>query len=337
MNTDRFDAITARYPHLRVAIVGDFCLDRYLEIDLDRAEISIETNLPVHNVTRIRSQPGAAGTILNNLVALGVGGIQPVGFCGDDGEGYELTRAMQALPGVRLGGFIKTSGRHTFTYTKPLVCRNGKEPQELNRLDIKNWSPTPGEVRQQIVQAATAALQTTDATIVLDQVDIPDTGVVVPEWLDVLRNPANTHGRLVIGDSRRGLRGWPPVILKMNAAELAKLSGESQAVGVEAIRLQARSLAHRMQTTVFITMAERGIVAARHGEDAIHVPALPIRGPIDIVGAGDAVTANLIVALAAGATLAEAMEIAMGAASVVIHQLGTTGTASVGQIRSLIL
>ena len=50
-----------------------------------------------------------------------------------------------------------------------------------------------------------------------------------------------------------------------------------------------------------------------------------------------AVTANLIVALAAGATLAEAMEIAMGAASVVIHQLGTTGTAAVGQIRSLIL
>ena len=59
----------------------------------------------------------------------------------------------------------------------------------------------------------------------------------------------------------------------------------------------------------------------------------PIRGPIDIVGAGDSVTANLTAALAAGATLREAMELAMGAASLVIHQLGTTGTASVAQLR----
>jgi hypothetical protein len=55
-----------------------FCLDRYLEID-PPAEISIETGLPVHNVVHVRSQLGAAGTILNNLVALGVGGFIPSG------------------------------------------------------------------------------------------------------------------------------------------------------------------------------------------------------------------------------------------------------------------
>jgi len=51
------------------------------------------------------------------------------------------------------------------------------------------------------------------------------------------------------------------------------------------------------------------------------------------VGAGDAVTANLAAALAARATLREAIELANAAASVVIHQLGTTGTASVAEIR----
>ena len=60
----------------------------------------------------------------------------------------------------------------------------------------------------------------------------------------------------------------------------------------------------------------------------------PVRGEIDIVGAGDAVTANLTAALAAGATVTEAMVLAMAAASVVIYQLGTTGTASVSQIRA---
>ena len=89
MNSARFQAITAKYPQLRVALVGDFCLDRYLEIDPARQEISIETGLPVHNVVRVRSQPGAAGTILNNLVALGLGEIYPVGFCGEDGEGFD--------------------------------------------------------------------------------------------------------------------------------------------------------------------------------------------------------------------------------------------------------
>ena len=72
MNRERFEQITGRYPDMKIAIVGDFCLDRYLEIDPARAEISIETGLPVYNVVRVRSQPGAAGTILNNLVALGL-------------------------------------------------------------------------------------------------------------------------------------------------------------------------------------------------------------------------------------------------------------------------
>src|SRR6188508_3612731 len=116
MNTARFQEIAAEYADLRVAVVGDFCLDRYLEIDPARQEISIETGLPVHNVVRVRSQPGAAGTILNNLVALGVGEIFPVGFCGEDGEGYELLRALRAVPGVNPVHFLQTPDRCTFTY-----------------------------------------------------------------------------------------------------------------------------------------------------------------------------------------------------------------------------
>ena len=55
---------------------------------------------------------------------------------------------------------------------------------------------------------------------------------------------------------------------------------------------------------VFVTLAERGIVGALPGRRPEHVPAHPVRGPIDIVGAGDAVTANLAAALAAGADAA---------------------------------
>ena len=72
MTPDRFRAITSRYSDLRIAVIGDVCLDRYFEIDPAKAEKSIETGLTVHNIVNVRCQPGAAGTILNNLVALGV-------------------------------------------------------------------------------------------------------------------------------------------------------------------------------------------------------------------------------------------------------------------------
>ena len=79
----------------------------------------------------------------------------------------------------------------------------------------------------------------------------------------------------------------------------------------------------------------KNFIADESGATA-HVPAFPIRGPIDIVGAGDSVSANLTMALAAGATISEAMEIAMAAANIVIHQIGTTGTATLPEIGRLL-
>jgi bifunctional ADP-heptose synthase (sugar kinase/adenylyltransferase) len=61
-----------------------------------------------------------------------------------------------------------------------------------------------------------------------------------------------------------------------------------------------------------------------------------VRGEIDVVGAGDAVSANLASALAAGASVPDALELANVAASVVIHKLGTTGTATVKELGPLI-
>src|SRR3954467_7765054 len=100
MTAERLGEITEKYPKLKIGLVGDLCLDRYFEIDPALQETSIETGLPVHNVTRVRCQPGAAGTILNNLVALGIGQIFPAAIIGHDGEGFELRRALEEKPGV---------------------------------------------------------------------------------------------------------------------------------------------------------------------------------------------------------------------------------------------
>ncbi|MBM3860259.1 MAG: carbohydrate kinase [Verrucomicrobia bacterium] len=315
MNSTRFNAITSRYRKLRIAVVGDFCLDRYLEIDPSKRETSLETGLPVHNVVATRAQPGGAGTILNNLVALGIGTIWPVGFCGDDGEGYELRRALDGLP---LDHFFQTRQRRTFTYCKPMLA--GKE---LNRLDTKNWTPTPVAVQSAIIKSVRELAPKVDAIILLDQVDVAETGVVTKRLLSAIHQLASKH--FIIGDSRRGVRGWPPIALKMNANELVATGCGS-----------AAELACRNKCPVFVTLAEKGIIGALPDGTVEQVPALPVRGPIDIVGAGDAVTANLAASLAAGATLREALELANAAASVVIHKLGTTGTATVRELKSRI-
>lgn len=337
MTPDRFQEITSKYPRLRVAVLGDFCLDRYLEIDPSRGEISIETGLPVHNVVNVRAQPGAAGTILNNLVALGVGTLYPLGFAGEDGEGFELARALAAKPGVRMDHFLSTPLRRTFTYCKPLILESGKSPRELNRLDSKNWSATPAEVDAHFAAALTSLAGQIDALIVMDQVDIPETGVVTTPLLESLRRLIAARPQLlIVADSRRSLRGYPPVCLKMNRAELGRLTETGAGSTVAETGRTAATLAKSTGRPVFVSLSEEGLLGAGPSGEISHVPAHPTRGEIDIVGAGDAVMANLTVALAAGASLVESLQLANAAASIVIHQLGTTGTASVGQIRDLV-
>jgi rfaE bifunctional protein kinase chain/domain len=329
--------LAQRYAGLKLAVVGDFCLDRYYEIDPARQERSIETGRVVHNVVRVRPLAGGAGTIVNNLAALGVGAIHAVGFAGADGEGYELRRALAALPGLRLDHFGETEQRRTFTYGKPLVLHPGRPPEELDRLDSKNWTPTPDAVQDRLIAAVEDLAERVDAFIVLEQADVAETGVVTGRVREAIGAVAQRRPELpVLADSRRGLGDYPPLNFKMNRAELRGLVGAAGNLDLDEARRAAARLAERTGRTVFVTLSEDGLLGAAPGGAVEHVAALPVRGPIDIVGAGDAVTANLAAALAAGASLREALTRANAAASVVIHQLGTTGTASLEQIEGLL-
>ena len=79
------------------------------------------------------------------------------------------------------------------------------------------------------------------------------------------------------------------------------------------VRLQTAEVARRDGRNTYVTLAERGIVGSLPDGTTVHVPALPLRGEIDIVGADDSVTANLTAATAARATLGEALQLASAA------------------------
>src|SRR5437868_1984911 len=138
LTTALVEQILARLPHLRIGVLGDLFLDRYLDIDTALTEPSIETGLDAYQVVGVRSYPGAAGTVINNLAALGVGRIVPISMVGEDGEGYELRQALASRPAVDCTNLVLTTERRTPTYTKPMLGTT-----ELNRLDIKNRRPMP--------------------------------------------------------------------------------------------------------------------------------------------------------------------------------------------------
>jgi sugar/nucleoside kinase (ribokinase family) len=85
---------------------------------------------------------------------------------------------------------------------------------------------------------------------------------------------------------------------------------------------------------VFCTCGEHGIVIRTpSGENQVTVPAYPVSGPIDIVGAGDSCSAGITCAMVSGATHEQAAAFGNLVASITIQQIGTTGTASPEQVR----
>ncbi len=326
MLTDRLiDDILTRLPNLTIGVVGDLFLDRYLDLDAALTEPSLETGLDAYQVVRVRSCPGAAGTIINNLAALGVGRIVPVAILGEDGEGFELRQALDALRVVDTQYLTITSGRRTPTYTKPMLCAIGQTPRELNRLDIKNRIPLSPDLEDRILHGLDALWSRADALVVLDQVSEVDCGVVtgrVRNWL--AERAASDRKRFVLADSRERIGLFRNVCLKPNERE-CRLALSSEEADVLA-------LAQRTGGAVCCTRGEHGIVVAEP-PNVVAVAGFPVSGPIDIVGAGDATSAGIVSARAAGASLVEAAAFGCLVASITIQQLGTTGTASPEQVR----
>src|SRR5207253_4210745 len=196
LTTTLIEHILATVPHRTVGLVGDLFLDRYLDIDPARDEPSVETGLTAYQVAGVRSYPGALGTVLNNLAALGVGRIYPISVIGDDGEGYELQQALRKVPAVDLGGLVTTADRRTPAYTKPMYGT-----KELNRLDIKNRTPTPSSVEHTILKLLDERWPRLDALIVLDQVSEDDCGVVTKRVRERLAELGEGEpGKFVLAD-----------------------------------------------------------------------------------------------------------------------------------------
>ena len=326
LTSELINRVLATIPNRTVGLLGDLFLDRYLDIDPARDEPSVETGLTAYQVTRVRSYPGALGTVTNNLAALGVGRIYPIAIIGDDGEGYELMQALQRMPAVELGGIVRSSERRTPTYTKPMYGE-----KELSRLDIKNRTPTPKALEDSVLEFLEEAWPQFDALIVLDQVSEEDCGVVTGRVRERLAElGAESPEKFVLADSRDQIARFKNVCVKPNGDELARLT----------ITTVSGDFLLSSRRTVFPTEGANGMsvyhatsVSGVPYQLKAQIPAFPVAGPIDICGAGDSTSAGITSAMVAGLTHEQAAAFGNLVASITIQQLGTTGTASPEQVR----
>jgi bifunctional ADP-heptose synthase (sugar kinase/adenylyltransferase) len=333
LTTDLIERILGTVPHRTVGVLGDLFLDRYLDIDPALNEPSVETGLTAYQVVRVRSYPGAAGTVINNLAALGVGRIYPIACIGDDGEGYELRQALRELKCVEQGGIIQAPQRRTPTYTKPML---GKD--ELNRLDIKNRTPTPEAIQDHVIELLDEAWPQLDALLVLDQVSEAECGVVTKRVREHLAElGAREPDKFVMADSREQIGLFRNVCVKPNIEECGKAIMGREHPGNVRKPPHTAELARRVGKKVFCTYGQFGIMLATPveiGENYVQILPYPVSGPIDICGAGDSCSAGIASAMVSGATHEQAAAFGNLVASITIQQIGVTGTASPEQVRA---
>jgi len=330
---ERLSEIASGFARLRVVLVGDIALDRYLHIDPSLAETSLETGLPVHNVVAVRPQPGAGGNVLANLAALGPASLAAVGVCGDDGEGLELRRALVA-DGVDLDHFLVRPDRMTFTYTKPLLVRPGRPPEELSRLDLRSRTPTPPALEEALIAHLGRAADATDVIVAMDQAPEPAHGVLTRRVKAAIGDLARAHPEKVfLADSRNAVGDFAGVRIKVNRSELARHFAVAEAQAD--LAMLAVRWARELGREVFVTLGEEGILAATH-DHVFREPGVAVEPPLDVCGAGDAVLATLAMALGAGASPAEAAALGNLAGAVVVKKIGTTGTATVEEMAAVL-
>ncbi len=306
LSRDRMLKIFPKFSSVRVAVIGDVMLDRYLIGDAER--LSPEAPVPVVTVREHRSALGGAGNVAANVAAMGAT-CHLVGAVGDDAHAKTIRTEMLA---ARLGdsNLVTVSGRPTTTKSR-LVARG----QQVVRIDEEVDTPLEGMDRTRLRDAALARLAEADVLLLQDY----NKGVLCADLIAELIAVARQRAVPVIVDPkyRHFFDFAGATVFKPNRREL------ETALGAAVDLAQRESLpeaVHRLKVdNMLVTLGGEGMVLVSKDGTVTHIAGVT-RHVYDVSGAGDTVTAWLGTALAAGATLREAAILGNYAAAIEVSK-----------------
>ncbi len=329
MDKKQIQSILDDNKKVRIAVVGDFCLDAYYFLDSSLSEISVETGLATQAVRTFRIGLGGAANVTNNLKAMGIGTVDAFGIIGNDMYGREMVRLME-LRGIGTENLlIQEEQWQTGVYSKFY-----ENQQEAPRMDIGNGNIPSETITGEILKRLITGIKSYDLLIINQQ----------------LRNGLHTESFRTelaaflekicpvpaIVDSRDFNDYYPQTIRKLNESEGAAILGRpladpSGVMDEKTAGETASALFRRWGKPVFLTRGSRGCLLAdesgTHSVPGIHTPV-----KMDTVGAGDSMLSGIAAALSAGHKASEAMEFGNIVATVTVQKLFQAGTASPEEI-----
>jgi rfaE bifunctional protein kinase chain/domain len=335
-----------RFRKLRIGVLGDLMLDRYVWGNANR--LSPEAAVPVVDYVSEQDCPGGAGNVAVNVAALGakveifgvIGG-QRSSLRGASAKKFAADEAGAALHGSlrKLGighrGIVADADRVTTLKTR-IIARH----QQIVRIDRERRNPVAPQAEEKLFRLLVASLGKFDGLVLSDY----DKGLLRDAFADRVLSAAHQLKVPVFVKPKtsrlyayRGAR-----VIVCNAKEAGHYVGRTLSDEKSVEETGRALLPHFGCAAVVITRGEKGMsifeeVSPQH----LHIPATSFevtyarvgqpgidrgatgRQVFDVTGAGDTVLSVLSLAIAAGVPLPEAALLANTAAGVVVGKLGT--------------
>lgn len=295
---------------VRVAVVGDFILDRFVRGVIER--ISPEAPVPVLHGRGESLALGGAGNVVANIVALG-GTALPVAAVGDDPAGQTIV-AMLDGEGVDTNGIFRTLGRTTSAKSRFSALN-----QQVLRFDQEEIRPLAGGERDAVMAAFRTALAEADIVVLSDY----GKGMLLDGAAAEMVALARAAGKPVIVDPKG--RDFSPyagaTVVTPNRKELGEAVGRPVAEDGEIVDAARELIARHGFAYLLATRSEKGISVVG-ADEARHIPTQALE-VFDVSGAGDTVVAAFALALGAGLDRFDAAVVANAAAGVVVGKHGT--------------
>ena len=294
----------------RLLVVGDVMVDQFSVGRVNR--ISPEAPVPVVTFERDEYRAGGAANVALNVRALGAT-VDLIGVIGADAAATRLTEQLHAAD-VRSSSLITDEGRRTTMKMRIVTTRN----QQVARVDYESDDPMSNAIESAIIEQLEAHAPTAGAIVVSDYLK----GVVTRRVMAASVAAGQQHAVPVLVDPKS-----PHIDYYAGATVVTPNQGEVEAV--TDIRLRTEGDVRRAAAVfrersrcdaVLITRGEQGMWLAAESVEG-HLPAAA-REVSDVTGAGDTVVATLALALAAGATMAEAARLANEAAGIAVGKFG---------------
>ena len=304
--------LVGRFAGLPVLVVGDVMLDRFIVGRVTR--ISPEAPVPIVRFESEHARLGGAANVAHNITALG-GRASLVGIVGADAAATVL-RAQLTAVGVGADGLGEDATRPTTEKVRVVTERN----QQVARIDYERDADATGQVEDAIVAQATRLASGAKALLVSDYLKGAITRAVVEALIRGAKASAERTPLIV-----------DPKIPHLPFYAGATLVTPNHHEAEVATHLRVRTDEDARQAAIdFRTRAECDAVLITRGEHGMWLSEKTAEGSIpamarevsDVTGAGDTVVATLALALAAGATMAEAAALANQAAGIVVAKFG---------------